>query len=82
MKMLLHFIGQDAKQPDAFYERSGRSLQRVGTQLQAWNKRGAHTATLKRLQAQLDGVCGALEATDPKRATCAALLKPAARQTA
>ncbi len=81
-KAAAELLAEAAKQPDAFYERSGRSLQRVGTQLQAWNKRGAHTATLKRLQAQLDGVCGALEATDPKRATCAALLKPAARQTA
>ena len=31
-----------AAQPDAFYERSGRSLQKVGTKLQAWNKGGAH----------------------------------------
>lgn len=75
-------LAEAAKQPDAFYERSGRSLQRVGAQLQAWNKRGAHAATLKRLQAQLDGVCGALAANDPKRPNCAALLKPAARQTA
>ena len=71
-----------AKQPDAFYERSGRSLQRVGTKLQAWNKGGTHSAAMKRLQTQLDGVCGALDANDPKRANCAALLKPAPKQTA
>jgi len=65
-----------AKQPDAFYERSGRSLQRVGTKLQAWNKSGMHGAAIKRLQAQLDGVCAALPADDPKRATCTGLLKP------
>jgi len=75
-------LTEAAKQPDAFYERSGRALQRVGTQLLAWNKSGAHAAALKRLKAQLDGVCGALDANDPKRANCAALLKPAARQTA
>ena len=33
-----------ATQPDAFYERSARSLQKVGAKLQAWNKGGAHRA--------------------------------------
>jgi thioredoxin-related protein len=75
-------LAEAAKQPDAFYERSGRSLQRVGTKLQAWNKGGAHGAAVKRLQAQLDGVCGALPADDPKRANCAALLKIAPKETA
>jgi thioredoxin-related protein len=81
-KAAAELFAEAAKQPDAFYERSGRSLQRVGTQLLAWNKGGAHAAALKRLQAQLDGVCSALEANDPKRANCTALLKPAARHTA
>ena len=75
-KAASQLLAEAAKQPDAFYERSGRSLQRVGAKLQGWNKGGAHAATLKRLQAQLDGVCGALDAGDPKRASCAALLKP------
>jgi thioredoxin-related protein len=65
-----------AKQPDAFYERSGRSLQKVSTKLLAWSKGGAHKAEMQRLQAQLDGVCAALPADDPKRATCTGLLKP------
>ena len=69
-------FSEAAKQPDAFYERSGRSLQRVGTKLQAWNKSGTHGAAIKRLQAQLDGVCAALPADDPKRAACTGLLKP------
>jgi len=71
-----------AKQPDAFYERSGRSLQRVGTKLQAWNKSGTHTAAIKRLQAQLDGVCAALDKAEPQHARCTALLKPAAKAVA
>lgn len=75
-KAASQLFAEAAKQPDAFYERSGRSLQRVGTKLQAWNKSGAHGAAIKRLQAQLDGVCGALPADDPKRATCTGLLKP------
>jgi thioredoxin-like negative regulator of GroEL len=81
-KAASQLFAEAAKQPDAFYERSGRSLQRVGTKLQAWNKGGAHGAVLKRLRTQLDGVCGALAADDPKRANCAALLKPAAKTTA
>ena len=75
-------FAEAAKQPDAFYERSGRSLQRVGTKLQAWNKAGAHAAAMKRLQAQLDGVCAALDKSEPQQARCAALLKPAAKTVA
>ena len=75
-------LTEAATLPDAFYERSGRSLQRVGTQLQGWNKGGAHAASMRRLQGQLDGVCGALDAADPKRANCEGLLKPASKKTA
>jgi len=69
-------FSEAAKQPDAFYERSGRSLQKVSTKLLAWSKGGAHKAEMQRLQAQLDGICAALPADDPKRATCTGLLKP------
>ena len=75
-------LSEAATLPDAFYERSGRSLQRVGTQLQGWNKGGAHAASMRRLQGRLDGVCGALDAADPKRANCEGLLKPAPKKTA
>lgn len=68
--------------PDAFYERSGRSLQRVGTKLQGWNKAGSHAATLQRLQKQLDGVCGAIDKGDVKREACEGLLKAPAKKTA
>jgi hypothetical protein len=68
--------------PDAFYERSGRSMQRVGTQLQGWNKGGSHAATLQRLQKQLDGVCGALDKGDAKREACEGLLKAPVKKTA
>ncbi len=81
-KAAAQLFTEAAAQPDAFYERSGRSLQRVGAKLQAWNKSGAHGAALKRLQTQLDGICAALPADDPKAANCAALLKPAAKKTA
>ena len=75
-------LTEAAAQPDAFYERSARSLQRVGNALQRWNRRGAHAAALRRLQTQLDGVCGALPVTDPKRATCAAVLAAAPKKSA
>jgi len=73
-KAVSQLFAEAAKQPDAFYERSGRSLQRVGTKLQAWSKGGAHKAEMQRLQTQLDGVCGALAKDDPKRASCEGLL--------
>jgi thioredoxin-related protein len=75
-------FAEAAKQPDAFYERSARSLQRVGTKLQAWNKAGAHASAIKRLQGRLDGLCAPLDRNEPQQARCAALLKPAARAAA
>jgi len=68
-------IGEAAAQPDAFYERSARSLQRVARKLQAWNGDGAHTDVIKRLQAQLGPVCAKLAADDAQRSTCQALLR-------
>ena len=81
-KAAYQMLTEAAALPDAFYERSGRSLQRMGTKLRAWNKGGAHAASLKRLQARLDGVCEALDAADPKRSNCESLLKPAPKTTA
>ena len=71
-----------AAQPDAFYERSARSLQKVGTKLQAWNKAGAHRAAMARLQGRLDTLCAAPTHSDSERSTCQALLKAPAKPTA
>ncbi len=69
-------ITEAAAQPNAFYERSARSLERVGKKLQAWNSAGAHADVVKRLQAQLAPVCAKLPADDtPQRATCEGLLR-------
>ena len=54
----------------SFYERSARSLQRVSAKLQSWNAGGAHAASVQRLQARLDAVCGKLDSADAQRATC------------
>ncbi len=75
-----------AADPAAFHERSARSLQRVGAQLQQWSLRAAQAssgakssapAALQRLQAQLSRVCAQREASDGQRATCERVLKGA-----
>ena len=63
-------------QPNSFYERSGRSLQRIGTKLAKWNAGGKHQAVIDHLNGQLTGVCAKLPAGEPQRATCDGLLKP------
>jgi thioredoxin-like negative regulator of GroEL len=75
-------LAEAAAQPNAFHERSARSLQRMGTRLAGWNERGAHAAVLARLQLRLDAVCERLDGADPQRATCDALLRPAPKQAA
>jgi hypothetical protein len=52
-----------------------RSLQRLGSKLVSWNADGQQTAVMKRLQAQLDGVCRQVDAADGQRAACQGLLK-------
>jgi thioredoxin-related protein len=64
-------------QPDAFFERSGRSLQRVGARLVAWSQGGTHAAVMKRLQLRLDAVCAQLSPADPQQASCRAVTAPA-----
>jgi thioredoxin-related protein len=77
-RVVQQLFAEAAAQPNAFYERSARSLQRVGTKLQAWNQGRAHAAALRRLQVQLDAVCAKLPADDVQRGVCGGLLKPAA----
>ena len=54
-----------------------RSLQRMGRKLQGWNADGQQAAALKRLRAQLDGLCRKVDAAEGQRAACQALLAPA-----
>jgi thioredoxin-like negative regulator of GroEL len=81
-KAVQQLLAEAAAQPDAFYERSARSLQRVASKLQGWNQGGAHAAAFDRLQQRFDAVCRRLDATDPQRATCEALLRPPAKKAA
>jgi thioredoxin-related protein len=71
-------LAEAATQPDAFYERSGGYLQRVGAKLVKWNADGKHQAVIDQLAAQLQGICAKLPAGDPQRATCDGVFKPAA----
>src|ERR1700712_1997191 len=73
-------LDEAALLPDAFYERSGRSLARVGTRLQEWNRRGEHRKAIERLKTQLTGICAALQ-DDAPRASCAQILSKPGTKT-
>lgn len=70
-------IGEAAAQPNAFYERSARSLQRVGRKVAEWNQDGRHAESVRRLQQELGAVCAKLDAKDPQRRTCEGLFAAA-----
>jgi len=63
-------LGELKTAPDTFYERNLRSLERVGKSLREWNRENAHAAVVRRLQAQMDGICKKLPAADPARTAC------------
>jgi thiol-disulfide isomerase/thioredoxin len=81
-KTAAQLLAEAAKDGAAFDGRSGRSLQRAGNKLVDWNVGGKQAATLRRLQAQLDGVCAKVEGAEGQRAACQALLKAAAKKPA
>ena len=68
-------FNEAASQPNAFDQRSGRSLQRIGAKLVKWNAGGKHQAVIDHLGAQVQGLCAKLPAGDPQRATCDAVFK-------
>ena len=70
---LLREAGADS---GAFEGRSARSLARAGDKLAGWGGAGRHAAVMRRLQAQLDGLCAKVDAAE--RAGCTNLLRPAA----
>ncbi len=81
-KLAAQLISEAAKDKAAFEGRSARSLQRAGAKLTAWNADGKHAAVLKKLQAQLNGVCAKVDVADGQRAACQAVLKPAPKKAA
>jgi hypothetical protein len=80
-KTAAQLLAEAGKDGGAFEGRSKRSLQRAGTKLVAWNGDGKHAASLRRLQAQLDGVCAKVDADAGQRGACQGLLKPASAKS-
>jgi thiol-disulfide isomerase/thioredoxin len=81
-KLASQLLGEAAKDKSAFEGRSARSLQRAGAKLVSWNADGKRAPVLKKLQAQLDGVCAKVDEADGQRAACQGVLKPAAKKAA
>ena len=63
-----------ATQPDAFDGRSGRSLQKIGAKLQAWNAHDAHAASMGRMRTALSTLCGQGGRSESDATTCRGLL--------
>jgi len=68
-----------AAQPNAFDQRNGRSLQRLGAHLARWNAGGRHQAVLDRLDARVQGLCARLPAADPQHAVCDGVFRTPAK---
>jgi len=68
-------FSEAAGQSNAFDQRSGRSLQRVGAKLQKWNAGGKHQAVVDHLNAQVQGLCAKFPAADPQHAACEGVFK-------
>jgi hypothetical protein len=69
-------IGELEAQPETFYERNRRALERMGRSLVSWNKNKEHAESVQRIRAQMTNVCAKLPATDPARAACDGALHP------
>jgi len=72
----LQVIGELEPVPDTFYDRNRRSLERMAKKLLAWNKANSHAESIRRIRAQLAGVCAKLPAGDPARTACDGVWNP------
>ena len=77
-KAVATLIQEADGQQAAFYERSARSMQKIGDQLATWSAKGQHRAVVERLHAKLAPVCAKLPAADAQRAACEGVLKKVA----
>ena len=80
-KTAAQLLTEASRDSGAFEGRSVRSLQRLGAKLASWNADGKQAAVLRRLQAQLDGICPKVDTADGQRAACEALFRPASKKT-
>lgn len=69
-------LADAAKDKNAFYDRSARSMQRIGKKLAEWNGKGERAASVKRLQAQWQQLCGRVSAD--QKAACQGAAAPLA----
>jgi len=72
----IQVIGELEPVPDTFYDRNRRSLEKMAKKLLAWNKGNAHADALRRIRAELGGVCGKLPANDAARKACESVWNP------
>ncbi len=79
-KAAAQVIGELEAAPETFYERNRRSLEKMGTQLNAWNAGGKHAPVVQKLSAQLNGVCAKLPAKDSAREACAGVFGKGAKK--
>ena len=63
-------IGELDAAPETFYERNRRSLEKMGLQLNKWNEGGKHATVVRKLSAQLHGICVKLPEADSARGAC------------
>jgi thioredoxin-related protein len=70
-KAVLAIVQGLEPKPETFYERNARSLNRVGAQLNGWNKTPEQSAAVQRIQGELDKVCAKLPSADPAKQACA-----------
>jgi thioredoxin-related protein len=70
-KAALAVVADAAKDQNAFYDRSARSMQRLGKKLVEWNGTGQYAASVKRIEASLRQVCG--KATADQKTACEAV---------
>ena len=70
-------VGELRADAGAFSGRSKRTLERMSSRLNAWNKNGRHDATLARLNAKATPICAPASADSTDRAACENLFKPA-----
>jgi hypothetical protein len=74
-------LAEAARDNGAFEGRSVRSLQRMSGKLLSWSgDKAPQRAVMRRLQAQLDGICPKVDAADGQRAACQACSNPPRRQ--
>jgi thiol-disulfide isomerase/thioredoxin len=79
-KAATQVIGELDAAPETFYERNRRSLEKMGTQLNAWNAGGKHTAVVQKLTAQLNEVCAKLPEKDSARDACAGVFSKSGKK--